>query len=164
MSADFWAVPFDPEDPVGTPRELNVGNENVVEAVKAALGEAADEVIRRGLPMDRPWGQVQYRPDGDERIPIHGGRPSSMFSAISGRYVDDQGIADIRNGNSYIHTVTWDESKCPDAFAVLTYSQSTDPASPHYADMTRVYSAEEWVDMPYCPKDIEAEKISELHL
>ncbi len=163
-SGSFWVVPFDPEDPVHTPRELNVSDTAVVEGVKASVGAAADEIVRRGLPMDRPWGEVQYRLDGDERIPIHGGNASSMFSAISGRYVGDQGIANIRGGNSYIHTVTWDESECPDAFAVLTYSQSTDPASPHFADMTRVYSAEEWVDMPYCAQDIEAEKISEVVL
>ncbi len=161
---NMWAVPFDPDDPVHTPRELNVGVGSVVEAMKHGVGAAADEIVGRGLPMGRPWGQVQYRLDGDERIPIHGGNASSMFSAISGRYVDDQGIGEIRAGNSYIHTVTWDESECPDAYAVLTYSQSTDPASPHYADMTRVYSAEEWVDMPYCQEDIQAQKISEITL
>lgn len=164
MGAGFWLVPFAPEDPVHTPRQLNVDDAGVVESVKAYLGLAADELTRRGLPMDRPWGEVQYRLDGEDRIPIHGGRASSMFSAIAGRYVDDQGIGDIRSGNSYIQTVTWDESECPDAFAVLTYSQSTDPSSPHYADMTRVYSAEEWIDMPYCQEDIEAEMISETEL
>ncbi|MDG2303363.1 MAG: penicillin acylase family protein [Candidatus Binatia bacterium] len=163
--ANLWAVPFDANDSVNTPRELNVGDAAVVEEVKASLGAAVDELVDdRGLPMDRPWGQVQYRTDGDERIPIHGGSGASMFSVISSRYVDDQGLGTIRAGNSYIHAVTWDESECPDAYAVLTYSQSTDPASPHYADMTRVYSAEEWVDMPYCADDIEAEKISETTL
>ncbi len=163
-TANLWAVPFDADDSVHTPRELNTGDGAVVEAVKASLGAAADELVRRGLPMSRPWGQVQYRTDGDQRIPIHGGSGASMFSVISSRYVDDQGLGNIRAGNSYIHTVTWTESECPDAFAVLTYSQSTDPASPHYADMTRVYSAEQWIDMPYCPDDIEADKISEITL
>ncbi len=164
MPAGFWNVPFDPEDPVYTPRELNTDNEAVIEAVQLGLGAAVDELVSRGLPMDRPWGEVQYRPDGNQRIAIHGGNPSSMFSAIGARYVDDQGLGDIRSGNSYIQTVTWDETECPDAFAVMTYAQSTDPASPHYADMTRVYSAEEWVDMPYCEEDIAAEAISETEL
>ncbi|MBW1907425.1 MAG: penicillin acylase family protein [Deltaproteobacteria bacterium] len=44
---------------------------------------------------------------------------------------------------------------------MLTYSQSVDPASPHYSDMTEVYSAGGWNDMPFCPADIEAAKISE---
>ena len=97
----------------------------------------------------------------DEQIPIHGGSGRFMFSVISARFVDQVGYSNIPAGNSYIQTVTWDETECPDAFAVLTYSQSTDPASPHFADLTRVYSAEEWNDMPYCPEDIEAAKISE---
>ena len=44
---------------------------------------------------------------------------------------------------------------------MLTYSQSTDPESPHFADLTQVYSDEQWNDMPYCDDDIEAEKVSE---
>ncbi len=162
--ASTWQVAFDPEDPVHTPRQLDTGDGDVVESVKASLGEAVDELVRRGMPMNRAWGEVQYRSHEGERIPIHGGNASSMFSAISSRYVGDQGRGNIRSGNSYIQTVTWNESPCPDAYAVLTYSQSTDPASPHYADMTRVYSREEWVDVPYCPEDIEADKISELVL
>lgn len=162
--ADVWAVPFDPNDAVYTPRDLNVGDPAVVEGIRSALGEAVDDLVDVGLPMRRAWGDVQYRVDGNDRIPIHGGSGASMFSVISSRYVDDQGRGDIRAGNSYVQTITWDESECPDAFAVLTYSQSTNPASPHYADMTRVYSAEEWVDMAYCPDDIEADKISETTL
>lgn len=162
---NVWAVPFDANDPVYTPREMNVGDETVVNDVLTALGEAVDELVGdRGLPMNRAWGDVQYRVDGNDRIPIHGGSGASMFSVISSSYVDDQGRGRIRAGNSYVQTVTWDESSCPDAFAVLTYSQSTNPASPHYADMTRVYSAEEWVDMPFCDDDIEDQKISETTL
>jgi acyl-homoserine-lactone acylase len=43
---------------------------------------------------------------------------------------------------------------------VLTYSQSQNPASPHYADMTQLYSDKGWNDMPFCPEDVEAETIS----
>ena len=87
-----------------------------------------------------------------------------MFSVISSRYVGDQGRGYIRHGNSYIQVVTWDDSRCPDASSVLTYSQSTNPASPHFADMTRVYSAKEWVDMPFCAAEIEADTVSEIVL
>lgn len=163
--ANVWAIPFDANDPVQTPRDLNRSDPSVVEAVLLAFGEAVDELVEeRGLPMNIAWGEVQYRVDGDERIPIHGGSGASMFSVISSSYVGDQGRGRIRAGNSYVQTVTWDESPCPDAYAVLTYSQSTNPASPHYADMTWVYSAEEWVDLPFCDEDIEDQKISEITL
>ncbi len=162
---DLWVVPFDANDPVHTPRELNRMDPEVVEGVKAALGDAVNELVAdRGLPMQRAWGDVQYKEVDGERIPIHGGSGASMFSVISSRYVGDQGRGFIRHGNSYVQAVTWDESACPDASALLTYSQSTNPESPHFADMTRVYSAKEWVDFPYCEADIEADKVSEIRL
>lgn len=159
---DLWAVPFDPADPVNTPRELNAGDEAVASAVLCALGRAVDWLADRDIPLDRPWGEHQYRPVGDDDIPIHGGSGRSTFSVISSRYdVDENAYADIPTGNSYMQTVTWDDTECPDAFAVLSYSQSTDPASPHYADMTRLYAEEGWNDMPFCDDDVAAEAIGD---
>jgi len=161
---NLWAVPFDAADPVNTPNTLNDGDPDVVEAVKSALGAGVDFMVNGGIPLDRPWGEVQFRPAGDSQIPIHGGSGRFMFSVISSNFVDQVGYADIPAGNSYIQTVTWDETECPDAYAVLTYSQSTDPASDHYADLTQVYSDKSWNDMPFCAADIEAAKIEELDL
>lgn len=160
---NLWAVPFDASDPVYTPNTLNVDDPAVVEAVKAALGAGVDFMINGGIPLDRPWGEVQFRPVGEgERIPIHGGSGRFMFSVISSNFVDQVGYADIPTGNSYIQTVTWDDTQCPDAYAVLTYSQSTDPASGHYSDLTQVYSDKGWNDMPFCAGDIEAAKTGEM--
>ena len=155
----LWAVPFDADDPVNTPNTLNVGNADVAEAALCALGGAVDRLIDGGVPIDRSWGEMHYRWNADrsEQIPIHGG--SGMFNNISAGFVQDEGWSNITAGNSYVQTVTWDESDCPDAYAVLTYSQSTDPASPHYDDQTRIWSMKQWNDMPYCAEDIEAEKI-----
>ena len=164
LGDDLWAVPFDASDPVNTPNTLNDEDPAVVEAVKSAFGAGIDFMVNGGIPIDRKWGEVQFRPVGDANIPIHGGSGRFMFSVISANFVDQVGYADIPTGNSYIQTVTWDDTECPDAYAVLTYSQSTDPASDHYADLTQVYSDEGWNDMPYCPEDIEATKIAEMAL
>ena len=43
------------------------------------------------------------------------------------------------HGSSYIQVVSFDD-KGPVADAVLSYSQSADPASPHFADQTWLYS------------------------
>ncbi len=53
---------------------------------------------------------------------------------------------------------------CPDAFALLSYSQSTDPDSAHFADQTQRYSEKQWLDMPFCEADIDTAKISEMTL
>jgi acyl-homoserine-lactone acylase len=163
LGNDLWAVPFDASDPVNTPNTLDDDDPAVVEAVKQSIGDAVDFMLANGIPLDRRWGDVQFRPVGENtQIPIHGGNPRFMFSAISARFVDGVGYSNIPTGNSYIQTVTWDETECPDAYAVLTYSQSTNPESAHFADLTQVYSDKSWNDMPFCDADIEAEKIDEM--
>ena len=81
----------------------------------------------------------------------------------AGGLIDGVGYTPIFAGSSYIQAVSW-KRRGPDARALVTYSQSTDPASEHYADMTRLYSGKGWNDMPYCPADIEAEKTSQTEI
>ncbi|MBW1907424.1 MAG: penicillin acylase family protein [Deltaproteobacteria bacterium] len=118
----LWIVPFDATDPVNTPNTLNDEAASVIESVRCSIGGAVDRLVTAEIPLDRPWGEAQFRWNGDgtERIPIHGGRGRSTFSVISSNLVDGEGYSDIPTGNSYIQTVTWDETECPDAFAVLT--------------------------------------------
>jgi len=165
LRGNIWAVPFDANDPVNTPNTLDTENPDVVEAVKTALGAGVDFMVDNGIPLDRPWGEVQFRPVPGGDIPIHGGSGRFMFSVISSEFDQSTGAySRIPHGNSYIQTVTWDETECPDAYAVLTYSQSTDPASDHYSDLTQVYSDKGWNDMPFCDADIQAAKISEMQI
>lgn len=155
----LWSVPFDVTMPVTTPAQLSLDEANV-EIVRQRMGEAVDRLVMAGIPMDRPWGEVQYVDKNGERIGIHGGSGSMMFSVITSSLVDGEGYSNITHGNSYMQAVTWDDSACPDAFAMLTYSQSTDPASDHYADATRLYSEGGWIDMPFCEADRDAQEIS----
>jgi acyl-homoserine-lactone acylase len=131
----------------------------------AIVTAGVDYLLDQGVPLDRAWGEVQVRMDGsgENAIPIHGGEGLFMFSNVGSTFVDGVRLV-TESSNSYIQTVTWDETECPDAYAVLTYSQSTNPESEHYADMTQLYSDKGWNDMPFCPDDIEAEKISEIEI
>jgi hypothetical protein len=48
---------------------------------------------------------------------------------------------------------------------MLTYSQSTNPASPHYKDLTEFYSQKGWVDVRYKEADILADpNLETMHL
>jgi acyl-homoserine-lactone acylase len=156
---NMWVTPFDPADPVNTPRDLNLDDPSVVTAVQNALTAAVVALNTAGIPLDRPWGEVQFVEKNGERIPIHGGSGDMMFSVITSNLVEGEGYSSIRHGNSYIQAITWDESDCPDAYAILTYSQSTDPASEHYADATKLYSSGGWIDMPFCEADRDAQEI-----
>lgn len=157
---NLWAVPFDPADPVNTPNTLNDGDPAVQEDVLQAFAVGVDELVDAGIAIDIPWGEVQFAERNGVRLPIHGGSGSMLFSVISSDLVDGEGYSNIRAGNSYMQTVTWDDTACPDAAGMLTYSQSTDPASPHYADATELYGDGEWIDMAFCEADIEATEIS----
>lgn len=156
---NMWVTPFDPADPVNTPRELNVGDPAVVTAVENALTAGVEALETAGIALDRPWGEVQFVEKNGERIPIHGGSGDMMFSVITSNLIEGEGYSSIRHGNSYIQAITWDESDCPNAYAILTYSQSTDPASEHYADATKLYSSGGWIDMPFCEADRDAQEL-----
>jgi acyl-homoserine-lactone acylase len=154
VSAVLYAVPFDVADPVNTPRGLNVGNAQVVQRVMGELGRTVVALQGFGIPLNRPWGEVQYDTRHGVRIPVHGGSGGSgVWNAISTPSLNANGYTPIVAGSSYIQAVTFRDSG-PDARAIVTYSVSTDPANPHYADMTHLYSDYGWVRMPYAERDI----------
>lgn len=157
--SNLWAVPFNATNPVYTPNTLNTGDPALVESVRQALADAVQVLQDNGVALDASWGEVQFIERNGERIPLPGGSGSMLFSVISASLVEGEGYSNVRAGNSYIQAVSWDESDCPDANAILTYSQSTDPASPHYADATRLYSESGWIDMPFCADDRDAQEI-----
>ena len=156
---DFWRVPFSTLDPVNTPRDLNVTQMAVTDAFSA--GVAA--VKASGFAFDAKLGTIQHPCCILRDIPIHGGQFYEGAFAIADAPGISQSGYDVSYGNSYIQTVTWGEEGVH-AEAFVTYSQSTDPASPHFADFTREYSAKRWKRIPFTPAEIEADKISSMRL
>ncbi len=159
---NLWATPFDPADPVNTPRDVNTGDADVRAAIISSLTVAVNKLSAAGIPLNSPWGDVQFDERNGVRYPIHGGSGDMMFSVITSGFVAGEGYSSIRHGNSYIQAVTWDASNCPDAYAILTYSQSTDPESAHHADATQLYSNGGWIDMPFCEADRDAQEIGRM--
>jgi acyl-homoserine-lactone acylase len=161
---NLYAVPFDSNNPLSTPRDLNVGDAALVEMLLYSLGDVVDELLADNIPLNVAWGDIQFSERNGERIGIHGGSGGFMFNAIYADRVADAGYSQNFSGSSFIMATTWDESGCPDVFAVLTYSQSTDPASPHFSDSTRLYSEKGWIDVPFCEADIAAQETSRIHI
>jgi acyl-homoserine-lactone acylase len=154
---DLWTVPFDPADPVNTPRDLAI--EKVGGSLLAALGEAVAELDAAGIALDAPWGEVQHWPAGGERIAIHGGPGTAgVLNYQDARPAPGgDGLVPV-HGTSYIQIVGFDGGG-PVADAILSYSQSTDPASPHFADQTRAYADKRWHRLPFTRQQIAAERI-----
>jgi acyl-homoserine-lactone acylase len=159
---NLWAVPFNPDEPLLTPRDINVEDPALLETLKYSLGDVVDELTADNIPLDAAWGEIQYSERKGDRIGIHGGSGGFMFNAIYAERVPDAGYTRDFAGSSFIMAATWDDSDCPDAYGVMTYSQSTDPESSHFDDLTRVYSEKGWVDLPFCEADIAAQEISRI--
>jgi acyl-homoserine-lactone acylase len=142
-------------DPVHTPRGLNTENSRV----RQAFADAVKELRDSGIPIDDPLGAWQYEMRGSERIPIHGGPGSvGVFNAINVPFVAGEGFPNVPHGSSFVMAVRFAASGCPaDARTILTYSQSTNPASPFFADQTRMYSRKEWLDPPFCESEVLAD-------
>jgi len=152
-----WAVPFDPANPVTTPRDLATEGETGTKLLEA-LAATVTSMEEAGQALDARWGDEQLVMAGNAAIPIHGG-PGTLGilnmqeseRAASGKLVP-------RHGTSYIQIVGFDD-KGPVADAILSYSQSTDPASPHAADQTRAYAEKRWHRLPFHREDIRAQAI-----
>ncbi|MEM8498757.1 MAG: penicillin acylase family protein [Pseudomonadota bacterium] len=158
---NLWLVAFDATNPINTPRTVNVADAAVAEALRQALADGVQTLLDANIALDAPWGEVQYSERNGERIPIHGGSGSMLFSVITSDLIADEGYSDIRHGNSYMQTVGWDNDDCPDAYGLLSYSQSSDPTSANYDDQTELYSNKQWVDLPFCNADVEAAQVGE---
>jgi acyl-homoserine-lactone acylase len=150
---------------VNTPRDLNVGDPAVRSQAMIDLADTVQRFADAGIELNIAWGEVHFdtRPapgGGTETFPIHGGPGGSgVYNAISsGGLVDGVGYTPIFHGSSYIQTVRW-SGNWPDVRAIVTYSQSTDPDSPHFSDMTQVFSDQEWVTFPYRMGDIQQDLV-----
>ncbi|CNG58054.1 Aculeacin-A acylase precursor [Mycobacterium tuberculosis] len=148
---DLWKTPFDASDPVNTPRDFNTGSW----AARKALMDAVDELKKSNIPLDAPLGDHQYVTRNGEKIPIGGGTENlGILNKVEGTWTPGKGYTEITTGSSYIQVVSFDGDACPDTRTLLTYSQSTDPTSPHYADQTRLFSKKQWVTERFCSGEI----------
>ncbi|MFE6856491.1 penicillin acylase family protein, partial [Streptomyces sp. NPDC057674] len=146
-----WRVPFDPKDPVHTPNSLDSGSS----AVRDAFGRAVLAMRKAGIPLNAPLSDVQKVTRGGEQIPIHGMIGElGVLNVITMGQVD--GKTDVVFGSSFIQQVRFTAEGPPQARAVLAYSQSADPNSPHHADQTRLFSAGQWVTERFTEEQIAA--------
>jgi acyl-homoserine-lactone acylase len=153
-----WAVPFSVNDPVNTPRDLISDGEIGVKLL-AALRAGVTRLAAENIALDARWGDVQFAVRGTQRIPVHGAHGNlgvlnvQMSDKVTGGMVP-------RHGSSYIQVVSFDETG-PIADAILSYSQSTDPASPWFADQTRAYSTKTWTRLPFTSAQVQAAAVGD---
>jgi acyl-homoserine-lactone acylase len=154
----LYSEDFDPADPIRTPAGINTANAEVRAQVRQALLGAAKRLSDANIALDAPLGSIQYVQRNGANIAIPGGEGwAGMFSMIRTNLQPNKGYARVFHGNSYIQTVGWDASGAVKAQGMLTYSQSPEPDSPHYQDLTELYSAGKWIDLPFTEAEISAD-------
>jgi acyl-homoserine-lactone acylase len=150
---DFWAVPFDAARPLETPTGLNP---KAGDAILDALQAAVDELKKAGTPLDAPLGSVQVTLRGTEKIAIHGGPGQAGVLNAMASAPAPEGLLPY-HGSSYMQVVSLGANG-PVAESMLSYSQSTNPQSPHYADGTHAFSQKRWLKLPFTPAEIAAQR------
>jgi acyl-homoserine-lactone acylase len=148
-----WAIPFDPADPVNTPRELNPA---AARPLISALGEAVATLRAKGIPLDAPLGEMQADLRNGKRLPVHGGSGNAdgSYNAIRmAPALTAQGYTGVEWGTSYVQVVSFDKDG-PLAHGMLLYGQSSDSASPLYADQLPTYARKAWPRLPFSDREI----------
>jgi acyl-homoserine-lactone acylase len=155
----LWQVPFDASDPVGTPRDLNEANPQVVQAMRDALAF----LDQKKVAYDAPWGSLQVAgDDGAPAIAIGGGEGyAGNANAVASRDpgANRKRLYPISYGSSHIQAVAFTDAGV-DADTILTYGQSLNRRSKNSYDQTRLFSQERWVDFAFTPRQIRRALVS----
>ncbi len=151
----LFAIPFDPQDPINTPRGLNDKQKAV-----QRLARASEILDRAGLPLDSSLAEAQFAYRSGVPISIPGGNRhegvANLMLAGTGDWRGYQvgatridGSATLTNkgypvihGTSFLLCVSFTDDG-PHAEGLLAYSQSGDPTSPHYTDQTQMFAKEQ---------------------
>jgi acyl-homoserine-lactone acylase len=173
----YFTVPFDVSNPVATPGGLSADGEQYL---LSQLADAVNRLESVGIAPEDPLGDHQYTLRGDQRFAVHGGQQHSDGAYNKVQYTFDPALNSsllpqiprpevvnaatdltkegylMNYGGSFIMAVEFTDEG-PVADAILTYSQSDDPQSPHFSDQTALYSSKTWRALPFTREQIEAD-------
>jgi len=159
-----YRVPFDPAQPVATPAGLKMDDSAVAAKVMESLTGAVKAVRTAGFALDATLGSVQRPLITSEPIPLHGGDEfEGVLNNLGNQFapgITPKGLL-IDYGTSYVQTVTFD-ARGPLAQGLLTYGQSTNPASPHATDQLWLFSRKQWPVLPFHPEDVAKARVGDV--
>ena len=158
-AAVLWETPFDPADPVGTPRDLAETSPQVVQAMRDALAFLAD----KGVAPATPWGRLQVAgDDGAPPVPIGGGEGfAGNANAVSSRLpaANTDRLYPVSYGSSHVQAVAFRDNRRVAARTILTYGQSMDPTRATSRDQTRLFGREAWVRFPWTDEQVARQQV-----
>jgi acyl-homoserine-lactone acylase len=159
----LYRIAFDAAQPAATPAGVNMDDPAVAAKVWDAMAQAVTRVRGAGFSLDAPLSAVQWPLISEEPIALHGGDEiEGVLNNLGNQFAPGIGPQGLRidYGTSYVQTVTFDE-RGPLAQAILTYGQSSDPASPYATDQLRLFSRKQWPVLPFHADDVARARIGE---
>lgn len=153
-----FAVAFDPAQPLETPANLDTTKAYVRDAFAAGVRA----VQQAGFDFAVPRKDISYRLAADgSKIPVLGGYQRSGNFTIgqvrSPLLKAGDAWGPVNYGNSYMQVVGFLPDGNVDANTFVTYSQSVDPASPHFDDYSRRYAGKDWLRAAFTEAEIAAQ-------
>ena len=104
------------------------------------------------VPLNASYGDVQYFALGRLRIPIPG-CDSGCFNLVSAADGTGSGATADAYGEAYdgasLVMTTELTTHGPISEGIVTYSEASNPKSPYYGRMTKLFSAGKWVRLAY---------------
>ena len=175
-AGQLFAAPFDPADPLGTPAGLAPAPADGEDPVPVALATAVLRLAAAGFEPDASLRETQFLRKGAQDLPVPGGTfwegviQIADYDAGNATLLPRAEVApwlnpassltadghQMNNGNSWVMAMAFG-AEGPEARAVLTYSQSGDPASPHFTDQTVLYGEERMRPILFSAGDIAAD-------
>ena len=161
----LWQVPFSASSPLNTPRDLNVSDPRVQQAMAAAIAY----LKQRKIPFDATWGSLQVAGDrGAPPIALGGGTGDSAgnANALASRLPkqNKNKFRPITYGSSHIQAISFLSGGRTDARTILTYGQSENPLSPYSSDQTRLFSQGKWVRFAWTDAQIREDLVRTVNL
>lgn len=157
-----YAVEFDVNDPVNTPRGLDT-NDNP--AVLTALANAVLALNKAGVPADAALGDIQYVIRNDKKIALPGGEEfEGVFNKMAFEPIAANGYPDVTgSAASWIMTTALTPGATT-VKGVMAYSQSSNPKSPKSSEMTEWFARGKLIDIPFTEQEVKKAAISKKRL
>jgi acyl-homoserine-lactone acylase len=139
----WWRTPYDPANPLTTPRGIDADKPDVQRALADAVQSTTSDPAATSA---RRW----------EGIPLPGcPGEKGCFNVIESDRTENGGKPQLF-GSSFIMAVEL-TPRGPRSRTLLTYSESANPASPHHRDQTILFARKHWVTERFSETDIKAD-------
>ncbi len=177
LGSSLFKQPFNPMEAATTPSGL-ANPDLALDRLARAVLLLDDEGIR----LDTALGNLQIGHRFERQYPVHGGNrhegianlqmsttvgnnptETPIFTGSNEFAGDSNSLSksgyNVVHGSSFIMTLGWSDTG-PEAEAILSYSQSGDPESPHFDDQTQLYAEKSWRPVRFTPTDIDTNAVS----